>query len=217
MQKQYFILNPIVFVLHVNDSIHCRLFYHFYNRLHSLGRFPEQHRYQHRVLHDQHLRWHFVHCYCHSQSATLLSSTTVTTCPVAASSSVIVIRPLAIAAGFAAVALGARAAAVARNNRQLALQQEERVLQQIDQFLSLDAAESDNDQSTGSKVASTPQRFVHSGDDSSVRFAMDGRCYPLLRRGPCSYPFHWVTVDPVALKSDNVYINILYISYTFTS
>lgn len=33
---------------------------------------------------------------------------------------------------------------------------------------------------------------------SSIRFK-DGRCYPLLKRGPCSNPYFWVTLDPVRL------------------
>lgn len=33
---------------------------------------------------------------------------------------------------------------------------------------------------------------------SSVRF-QDGRCYPVLKRGPCRNPYYWVTVDPLRL------------------
>lgn len=32
--------------------------------------------------------------------------------------------------------------------------------------------------------------------DYSVRFKSDGNCYPLLKRGPCSSIYYWVTVHP---------------------
>ncbi len=35
--------------------------------------------------------------------------------------------------------------------------------------------------------------------DRSVRFA-DENCYPLLRRGPCADPYHWVTLNPIKLQ-----------------
>lgn len=35
--------------------------------------------------------------------------------------------------------------------------------------------------------------------DASVRFG-DGRCHSVLRRGPCSNPRHWMTVDPITLS-----------------
>ena len=35
--------------------------------------------------------------------------------------------------------------------------------------------------------------------DGSVRFR-DGNCYPVLRRGPCDNPLHWLTVDPITLS-----------------
>jgi hypothetical protein len=35
--------------------------------------------------------------------------------------------------------------------------------------------------------------------DNSVQFS-DGNCYPVLRRGNCSNPQHWVTVDPITLQ-----------------
>ncbi len=40
--------------------------------------------------------------------------------------------------------------------------------------------------------------------DSSVRFR-DGRCYPVLKRGPCRNPYYWITVDPVRLTVSNIY------------
>ncbi len=54
--------------------------------------------------------------------------------------------------------------------------------------------------------------------DSSIRF-QDGICYPVLKRGPCSNPFNWITVNPVSMMVSNScgkriqgYIsNILYI------
>nr|CAH0105579.1 unnamed protein product [Daphnia galeata] len=36
-------------------------------------------------------------------------------------------------------------------------------------------------------------------DDSSVRFA-DGKCHPVLSRGPCSETNRWVTIDPITLQ-----------------
>jgi len=39
--------------------------------------------------------------------------------------------------------------------------------------------------------------------DSSVRF-QDGKCYPVLKRGPCSNPYFWVTVDPKTLMVSNL-------------
>ena len=35
--------------------------------------------------------------------------------------------------------------------------------------------------------------------DGSVRFR-DGNCYPVLGRGPCDNPLHWLTVDPTNLS-----------------
>lgn len=40
--------------------------------------------------------------------------------------------------------------------------------------------------------------------DSSVRFK-DGKCYPVLKRGPCRNPYYWITVDPVRLTVSNTY------------
>ena len=37
-------------------------------------------------------------------------------------------------------------------------------------------------------------------DDGSILFPADGRCYPVLRRGPCSNRNHWLTVDPISLQ-----------------
>ena len=36
-------------------------------------------------------------------------------------------------------------------------------------------------------------------DDSSVRFA-DGKCHPVLSRGPCNETNRWVTIDPISLQ-----------------
>ncbi|KZS08618.1 Uncharacterized protein APZ42_027307 [Daphnia magna] len=36
--------------------------------------------------------------------------------------------------------------------------------------------------------------------DNSVRFS-DGNCYPVLRRGPCTDPHQWVTLDPVTIQA----------------
>ena len=33
-----------------------------------------------------------------------------------------------------------------------------------------------------------------------TRFAVDGRCYPLLQRGPCADSRHWITLNPIDLK-----------------
>lgn len=35
--------------------------------------------------------------------------------------------------------------------------------------------------------------------DASVRFK-DGKCYPVLRKGPCESPLHWMTIDPATLS-----------------
>lgn len=32
--------------------------------------------------------------------------------------------------------------------------------------------------------------------DYSVRFKSDGKCYPLMKQGPCDSIYYWVTVDP---------------------
>jgi len=36
-------------------------------------------------------------------------------------------------------------------------------------------------------------------NDSSVLYQEDGRCYPVLRQGPCPSPLEWITVDPRTL------------------
>ena len=40
----------------------------------------------------------------------------------------------------------------------------------------------------------------HGGcNDSSIMFPEDGNCYPVLKQGPCTRPFEWLTVDPRTL------------------
>ena len=36
-------------------------------------------------------------------------------------------------------------------------------------------------------------------NDSSIFYQEDGRCYPVLRQGPCPSPLEWITVDPRTL------------------
>ena len=116
--------------------------------------------------------------------------------------------PVVIAAGAVAVALGARAEIADARNRQLKIEQETQVLQQIDRFL-LNAAGADDDEGphggaqTPMNKLSIPVTGADSRDDGCgdtfVRVAADGQCHPLLRRGPCPDPFHWVTVNPINL------------------
>lgn len=44
--------------------------------------------------------------------------------------------------------------------------------------------------------------------DASVRYKLDGKCYPVLRRGPCPNPLHWIAVDPI-----NLSVRFLFITY----
>ena len=45
--------------------------------------------------------------------------------------------------------------------------------------------------------------------DGLVRYR-DGNCYPVLRRGPCTNPLQWLTVDPITLSVKQVYIFKIY-------
>lgn len=46
--------------------------------------------------------------------------------------------------------------------------------------------------------------------DASVRYKLDGKCYPVLRRGPCPNPLHWIAVDPISLSVSLLFLFILF-------
>ena len=122
------------------------------------------------------------------------------------------IAPTLIPAGVAAVGAAA-AIAVGRagllatvqdsNNDQQTAQQ---LQQQVETFLA------SNGQGGAGGIASTPfnllpipvpgHSFRNDGgcSDDSILYPVDGRCYPVLKRGPCLGRHQWLTVDPLTLK-----------------
>ena len=124
---------------------------------------------------------------CDTLSAACASSTAIARLAAAAA--------VAIAVGVAVpVGIGAINAAQAQN------QQREVVQQGVSQFL---ASGGLFDTSTPVNDLPVPVQGISNRDDGcgdvSVRFR-DGICYPVLRRGPCDNPLHWLTVDPTNLS-----------------
>lgn len=79
----------------------------------------------------------------------------------------------------------------------------EEIYQQVDEFLN-DSRFIDN-KTPVSRLTFPVSGIDFPGDgcgDNSVQFS-DGNCYPVLRRGNCSNPQYWVTVDPITLQVDN--------------
>ena len=119
---------------------------------------------------------------CQSISTVTCSSSTTTTTSTGSSSAIspssVVIYPVpvVIAAAAAAVALGARAGT------------------DDDEGPNGGAQTPMNELS----IPVTGADFRDDGcGDTVVRFTADGQCHPLLRRGPCPDPFHWVTVSSI--------------------
>ena len=124
---------------------------------------------------------------CDTLSAACASSTAIARLAAAAA--------VAIAVGVAVpVGIGAINAAQVQN------QQREVVQQGVTQFL---AGGGLFDTRTPVNDLPVPVQGISNRDDGcgdiSVRFR-DGICYPVLRRGPCDNPLHWLTVDPTNLS-----------------
>lgn len=114
---------------------------------------------------------------------------------------------IAAAVGVAvAVAVGASVNGQQMSNVQQ--QQERQVNQDVKQFLSSGGLFNfqipRNDQ-----LCPVGGRDLPDGGcgDNLVAFP-DGKCYPVLRRGPCDDSFQWVTVDPNTLTVFNVVISL---------
>lgn len=107
---------------------------------------------------------------------------------------------VAVPVGSAAAAAAAAAAAVPSSS------QANEIQVQVAQFLSngglFDTLTPVNDLPIPVRGEDLPDDGC---GDSSVRFR-DGRCYPVLKRGPCRNPYYWITVDPVRLTVSNIYI-----------
>lgn len=110
----------------------------------------------------------------------------------------------AAAAAAAAVGVGvAIGVGVPMNGQALSnavqQQQQAQVSQDVQRFLSsgglFNSGIPRNDQPIPVRGAS----LSDGGCSDNLVLFPDGKCYPVLRRGPCGDPFRWVTVDPTSL------------------
>jgi len=128
-------------------------------------------------------------------------ATTTTTAPIpattiAALAAIVAAAVVAIAVGVA-VSVGSAVAAAVQSSNQANQNQG-----QVTQFLAGGGVGGFfNTQTPVNDVTIPVLGKDQPGDgcgDSPVRF-QDGRCYPVLKRGPCDNPYDWITVDPVSL------------------
>ena len=111
------------------------------------------------------------------------------------------ITRLAAAAAAVAIAVGVAVpvGVGAINAAQVQTEQRQEVQQGVGQFLANGGL---YDTRTPVNILPVPVVGLSLKDDGcgdiSVRYR-DGICYPVLRRGPCANPLHWITVDPINL------------------
>lgn len=125
---------------------------------------------------------------------------TVDAAAVAAAAAVVAI---AVGVGIAVPVWSAAAVATEQSSRQ-----ENQIQEQVAKFLSTGGRGLFDNRTPQNELAiPVPGKDLQDDGcgDSSARF-QDGRCYPVLKRGPCRNPYFWITVDPVKLTVSNFYV-----------